>query len=256
MIRVWLYSRKYNVQAVPADQIKPLGESFKDNWTSLLMLAGIIIPLLITTGSFANFLTSVASFGKDAVKSIDIVLWVPIVVSIICFIVGRKNMPKTAKEWIDVITDCQSSFATVGGVLLFALAGSNVLTMVGFDKSLKVILESLSLPGYIMVLLTCILVVLVAGPLSAVATTAAVGQVAYSAFIGAGVHPVNAIVAFMICISTEGASPPSSSPIFISAGLAEVKDPKVMFRPLITDYIIPLILIATFVAMGWLPVIK
>jgi TRAP-type C4-dicarboxylate transport system permease large subunit len=256
IIRVWLYTKKYDVQAVPADQIKPLGESFKDNWTSLLMLVGIAVPLLITMGPFSTFLTNAVSFGKDAVKSINIVLWVPIIVSIICFIVGRKNMPKTGKEWVSVIRSCQSSFATVGGVLLFALAASNVLTMVGFDQSLKSILEALNLPGFIMILLTCILVVLVAGPLSAVATTAAVGQVAYASFVGAGVHPINAIVAFMICISTEGASPPSSSPIFISAGLAGVKDPKVMFKPLITDYVIPLIGVATLVAMGWLPVIK
>lgn len=34
LIRVWLYAKKYNVQAVPEDQIKPFGQSFHDNWTS------------------------------------------------------------------------------------------------------------------------------------------------------------------------------------------------------------------------------
>ncbi len=101
-----------------------------------------------------------------------------------------------------------------------------------------------------MVILTCIMIALVAGPLSAVATTAAVGQVAYSIFVDAGVAPICAIVAFMLCISTEGASPPSSSPIFISCGLAEVKDPKVIFRPLITDYVLPLLGVAVLVAYG------
>ena len=156
---------------------------------------------------------------------------------------------------MDILKGCQSTFSTVGGVLLFALAASNVLNTVGFDQDLSAILQSLSLPGVLMVILTCIMIALVAGPLSAVATTAAVGQVAYSIFVDAGIAPICAVVAFMICISTEGASPPSSSPIFISCGLAEVKDPKVIFRPLITDYVLPLLGVAVLVAYGILPII-
>ena len=188
--------------------------------------------------------------------SVNIVLWVPIVVCIICLLVGRKNLPRSVGGWMDILKGCQPTFSTVGGVLLFALAASNVLNTVGFDKGLSAILQSLSLPGILMVILTCIMVALVAGPLSAVATTAAVGQVAYSVFVDAGIAPICAVVAFMICISTEGASPPSSSPIFISCGLAEVEDPKVIFRPLITDYIIPLLGVAVLVAYGILPVIR
>jgi TRAP-type C4-dicarboxylate transport system, large permease component len=256
LIRVRLYAGKYNVQAVPEDQIKPIRQSFKDNWTSLLMLAGIALPLFLTMGPIAAFLTSAASFAKEGVSSINIVLWVPIVVSIICIIVGRKNLPQTAGDWITMLRESQPTFATVGGVLLFALSASNVLTMIGFDQDLKLLLETLVLPNIVMIILTCIMIVLVAGPLSAVATTAAVGAVAYSVFVGAGVHPIAAVAAFMICISTEGASPPSSSPIFISCGLAEVEDPKVIFVPLITDYVIPLIAVATLVAVGLLPIIK
>lgn len=255
LLRVWLYARKY-VKPVPADQIKPLGKSFHDNWTSLLMLLGIAIPLALTVGPISEALASVESFGSAGVGSINIVLWVPIVVCFICLLVGRKNLPKSAGGWVDLLKSCQPSFCTVGGVLLFALAASNVLNAVGFDQDLAAILQSLSLPGIVMVILTCIMVALVAGPLSAVATTAAVGQVAYSVFVDAGIAPICAVVAFMICISTEGASPPSSSPIFISCGLAEVKDPKVIFRPLITDYIVPLLAVAVLVAYGILPVIR
>ena len=256
LLRVWLYARKYDVHPVPADQIKPLGRSFHDNWTSLLMLLGIAIPLVITVGPLSDALAAMPTFGDDGVGSVNIVLCVPIVVCVICLIVGRKNRPRSVGGWVDILKGCQPTFSTVGGVLLFALAASNVLNTVGFDQDLSAILQSLSLPGILMVILTCIMIALVAGPLSAVATTAAVGQVAYSVFVDAGIAPICAVCAFMICISTEGASPPSSSPIFISCGLAEVDDPKVIFRPLITDYIIPLLAVAVLVAYGILPVIR
>lgn len=256
LLRVWLYARKYDVQAVPADKIKPIAKSFQDNWTSLLMLLGIGIPLIVTMGPLANILTNITSFGAAGLKSINIVLWVPIVVCAICIIVGRKSLPKTSTGWVDMLRSCQASFATVGGVLLFALAASYVLGLVGFDQDLKLILESLSLPPILMIILTCIMIALVAGPLSAVATTAAVGQIAYSIFVGAGASPLAAVAAFMICISTEGASPPSSSPIFISCGLAEVDDPKVIFKPLIFDYVLPILGVAVLVALGILPIIQ
>lgn len=219
------------------------------------MLLVIAILLAITIGPLSKALSAVESFGSAGVKSINIVLWVPIVVCIICLIVGRKNLPCSVSGWADILKGCLPSFSTVGGVLLFALAASNVLNAVGFDQALSNILQSLSLPGILMIILTCIMVALVADPLSAVATTAAVGQVAYSVFVGAGVAPICAVCAFMIYISTEGASPPSSSPIFISCGLAEVKNPKVIFLPLIRDYIIPLLGVAVLVAYGILPVI-
>ena len=256
LLRVWLYARKYDVRPVPADQIKPLGQSFHDNWTSLLMLLGIAIPLLLTVGPISDALAAIPSIGSDGIGSVNIVLWVPIVVCVICLIVGRKNLPRSVGGWVDILKGCQHTFCTVGGVLLFALAASNVLNMVGFDQDLAAILQSLDLPGIVMVILTCVMIALVAGPLSAVATTAAVGQVAYSIFVGTGgIAPICAVCAFMICISTEGASPPSSSPLFISCGLAEVEDPKVIFRPLITDYILPLLVVAVLVAYGIFPVI-
>ena len=256
LLRVWLYARKYDVRPVPADQIKPLGQSFHDNWTSLLMLLGIAIPLLLTVGPISDALAAIPSIGSDGIGSVNIVLWVPIVVCVICLIVGRKNLPRSVGGWVDILKGCQHTFCTVGGVLLFALAASNVLNMVGFDQDLAAILQSLDLPGIVMVILTCVMIALVAGPLSAVATTAAVGQVAYCIFVGTGgIAPICAVCAFMICISTEGASPPSSSPIFISCGLAEVEDPKVIFRPLITDYILPLLVVAVLVAYGIFPVI-
>ena len=66
LLRVWLYARKYDVKPVPADQIKPLGQSFHDNWTSLLMLLGIAIPLLITIGPGAEALKAAQALARRA----------------------------------------------------------------------------------------------------------------------------------------------------------------------------------------------
>ena len=114
LLRVWLYARKYDVRPVPADQIKPLGQSFHDNWTSLLMLLGIAIPLLLTVGPISDALAAIPSIGSDGIGSVNIVLWVPIVVCVICLIVGRKNLPRSVGGWVDILKGCQHTFCTVG----------------------------------------------------------------------------------------------------------------------------------------------
>ena len=55
--------------------------------------------------------------------------------------------------------------------------------------------------------------------------------------------------------STEGASPPMSSPIFVSSSIAGLNDVSVMFKPLIFHYCIPIVFVGVLVAMGILPII-
>ncbi|QRG65223.1 hypothetical protein [Brevibacillus choshinensis] len=53
--------------------------------------------------------------------------------------------------------------------------------------------------------------------------------------------------------SLEGASPPSSAPIFIASGIAGAR-PEKTFVPLIMYYVVPIFLIGYFIALGVLPI--
>lgn len=255
LLRVWLYARKYDVQPVPADRIKRLGQSFKDNGSALLMLVGICIPLLITIGPLSESLKAIESFGATGVKAINIVVWVPILVCIICMIIGWRRLPRTVKGWAEIARSCQKPICSAGTILLFSLASCEVLNKLGFSEDLARILSVLHLPSILMIFISCLLIVLVAGPLSANATTTAIGAVAFTVFIQAGVSPSAATAAYMIALSTAGASPPSSAPIFISCGLAGVNNAEELFKPLIFDYVIPITFLAVLVAKGILPVL-
>ena len=254
MIIVRYYVSKYHIQAISGANIQPIGAALKKNWPALLMFVSIAIPLIITISPLSKKLKAIESFGAAGVKSISIVLWVPILMSIICIIEGWKRLPHSVSGWRDMLLDTQNSFANVGSIFLFAIAGSNVLSSVGFGDDLNLLLQSLSLPKVVLVLVVGILVALVGGPLSGVATTIAMGPVAFAAMTGAGVNPIAAVAAFLIWMSTEGASPPSSSPIFVSCGLAGVDKVQVTFFPLVFHYVVPIVLIGALIAMGVLPI--
>ena len=59
------------------------------------MFLGIIIPLVVITGPVATLLEGLASFGEDGVDAMNIIIWVPVLIMLICLIEGRKLLPKT-----------------------------------------------------------------------------------------------------------------------------------------------------------------
>ena len=254
LLVVRFYVGRNHIQATPQDQILPLGESLKKNWPALMMFVSIIVPLVLTLSPLAGVLESIPSFGEDGVGSISIVVWVPILMSIIAIIEGWKRLPHSVSGWIGLLKETQSNFLGVGGVFLFAIAGSSALSSIGFGDDLSALLAALHLPKVVMVFIVGALVALVGGPLGGVATTMATGLVAFTALVGVGCSPVAALAAFLIWMSTEGASPPSSPPIFVACSLADVKDVGKTFFPLVFHYVIPITILGGLIALGVLPI--
>lgn len=254
LLVVRYYIGRYHIQATPRDQILPLGVSLKKNWPALLMFVSIAVPLILTLSSLADTLKEVPSYGSSGVGSISIVIWVPILMSIIAIIEGWKRLPHTMNGWLDLLKGTQSNFLGVGGVFLFAIAGSNALSSIGFGEDLSALLAAFALPKAVLVFIVGIMVVLVGGPLGGVATTMATGLVSFTALVGVGCNPIAALAAFLIWMSTEGASPPSSPPIFVACSLADVKDVGKTFAPLIFHYVIPVTILGALIALGVLPI--
>lgn len=249
------YVSKYNIPAVPKDRTVSLSSALKEGRISLTMFLGIIVPLAVITGPVGNFLKTLPTFGEDGVDAMNIIIWVPVLIMFICIIEGRKLLPKTASGWGKLLSSTAKTCCSCGAVSLFAMAGSNALTATGFGDDLTALLSAMDMPKFLMILIIGFVIALVAGPLNATSTTVSLGPVAYSAMVAVGVSPVTAIVSFLIFASTEGASPPMSSPIFVSSSIAGVEDVSVMFKALIFHYVIPIVLVGALIAMGFLPII-
>lgn len=248
------FASRDRVGAVPSEHIQPLGKSFATGWSSLLIFLGILIPVIITIGPLKEYLTAQPGFGKAGMRSVSIIVWIPVIVSWIAILEGRKRLPKTFKGWMDFNISTARSYALVGATIFFAFAAGRVMTKLGLGPDMSALLQSLALPKWGMLLLVGVIVTLVAGPLSSTATVVAVGSVAYTALTSLGIPPAIAAACFLVFASTEGASPPSAAPIFIASGLAQV-DPSVTFKPLIFYYVIPTVIIGVFIGLGFLPVL-
>lgn len=248
----WL-TRKDRIKATPRDDMQSLASSWKKGWRSPSIFLGIIIPVLLTIGPLAGYLGKEAVIGEDGVKAISIIVWVPILITLIALVEGGNRIRQNNAHFRAQLKRDSHQFATVGISLFAALAAAKIMEELGVGAQLSGLLEALNMPKWIMLFAVGILAVLVATPLSSTATAAAIGAPAVAALTAVGLDPTLAIVVILMCTSTEGASPPVGAPIYLSAAMAEADPPK-MFVPLIVLFVVPMILLAWLIGMGLLPI--
>jgi len=248
---VFWWTRKDKIEASSSDEIKTFRESMREGWRSPSIFMGIVIPVILTIGPVAGYLTK--ELGTDAVKSISIIVWVPVLITLIALLEGAKHIRRNNAQFRAQLKRDSSQFATVGISLFAALSAAKIMEELGVGDQLSGLLDAMDLPRWIMLIAVAILAVLVATPLSSTATAAAIGAPAVAALTAVGLDPTAAIVVVLLCTSTEGASPPVGAPIYLSAAMAEADPPK-MFVPLIVYFVLPLMLLAWLIGMGWLPI--
>lgn len=242
---------RHHIGPVDPASLLPFRTTLSRGWPSLLVFIGIAIPILLTVGPTGAALAR--RVGEEAAANISVITWIPVLVTVAAVIVGRRTLPRTPNAWWALLGDVGPKYAIVGATLFFAFAAADTLTRLGLANQLGTLLARVQAPAFVVALVVGTLVVGVAAPLTATATTAAVGPVAFTSLIAAGIAPLPAAVAVLIFASTEGASPPGAAPIYIASGLAGV-DPGRTFVPLIVWYVAPILLIGVLIAVGVLPV--
>lgn len=248
------FVRKDRIAPTSEDALRSLRQVLREGGTALTIVLGAVVPIVVTVGPLADVLGRPSLLG-DSLEDISILTWIPILVTALALVVGRRSLPRSVAGWAEWFADAMPRFSSIGALLFFAVAASEILSGFGLADDIDAILDGLHLNKYVMVLVVGVLVSVVAGPLSSTATLTAIGQVAMLALISVGIDPVLAVTAILVFASTEGASPPASGSIFVAAGLTGAR-PEKMFLPLIGYFLIPIVLIGCLIAWGFLPVLR
>ncbi|MEO3885261.1 TRAP transporter large permease subunit [Nonomuraea sp. B5E05] len=249
-VLVFLWVRRHKIAATDAADIVPLRAALRAGWTSLLVYAGIVIPVLMTLDFGVKLMESRVG---EAADDVSIVVWIPVLTVLVTLAVAWKRLPRTGRAWSELLADMGPRYAVIGATLFFAFAAAATLGELGLVEQLTAIMQALDAPAVVIATVVGLLIVVVAAPLTSTATIAAVGGVAFSALTAAGMDPAAAATAVMIFASTEGASPPGAAPIYIACGIAQV-DPARTFVRLIVWFVIPTLVIGVLVATGALPI--
>lgn len=233
--------------------LPPLGRSLRQGAGALSIFLGALIPIAVTLGPLAEYLGRSIPM-REAIDTISILIWIPVMITLFALLAGRKSLPGTARGWGEMLGRSMPRFATIGALLFFAIAASEILGQLGLAEDVRSVMEGASLSAAATLIAVGVMIILVAGPLSSTATLTAIGQVSLLALVGAGLNPLAALTAILIFASTEGASPPASGSIFIAAGLTGAK-PESTFVPLIVYYVLPIFVLGCLVGLGLLPLL-
>ncbi|WP_433697676.1 TRAP transporter large permease subunit [Nocardiopsis sp. CA-288880] len=250
---VMYFVRRDGIPKADRHDLVPLRTSLREGAGALSIFLGALIPIVVTIGPVADFLATSTPVG-DALGEISLLTWIPIMIIGFSLVAGRDRLPGNLRGWSALLDGAMPKFATIGALLFFAIAASEILGRLGLAGDVNALLADLPVNRFLLVAVVGLVVALVAGPLSSTATLTAVGQISFLALVGVGVDPLLAVVAILVFASTEGASPPASGSIFVAAGLTGAR-PESTFLPLIAYYMIPIFLIGCLIGWGFLPVL-
>lgn len=253
MFMIVYFVKKQNIKAFPAESLNPLRVSLKDGWSSILIYLGAIVPLVLTIGPLSNFIGNVPSLGKEALDSIDIVIWIPTLMIAIAFLLGRKSVPASMSDLFEFVRKSIPRFTVIGALIFFAVASSEVLTALGLSDNIAQLMSSVNTPKWLTLLIIGIGVTAIAGPLTSTGTLTAVGLVSYEILASSGFSPLISAVVVMTFASTSAQMPPASGSIYIASGIVGAR-PEKTFVMLILYYACPVILIGWLIGMGILPI--
>lgn len=246
------FVRRDGIPRADETDLLPLRESLRQGAGALTIFLGALIPIVVTAGPLADYLENSTPLG-EAMGEISLLIWIPILIIVFSLVAGRDRLPRNPRDWSALLDGSLPKFATIGALLFFAIAASEILARLGLAEDVNTLLENLPVNRVLLVVAVGLVIALVAGPLSSTATLTAVGQISFLALVGVGVDPLLAVIAILVFASTEGASPPASGSIFVAAGLTGAR-PESTFLPLIVYYMIPIFLIGCLIGWGVLPV--
>ena len=251
MVAAFIIVRRHGIQAMDPADLVPARQSIGVGWTSLLLLAAIAVPLLLTLGPTGRALD--AWTGTEVADAVSLVVWIPVLLLALVAVLGRSALPRRASQWWSLLGDSAPRVGVIGVTIVGAFAASEALASLGLPEQLTTVLSLLDAPLWLLAIAVGVLVVAVAIPLTGSATMAAIGPVAVVTLVGAGVPAPVAATAVLVFASTEGASPPSAAPIYVASGIAGV-DPVRTFKPLIGYFCLPILAIGVLIALGVIPV--
>lgn len=271
LVAFWIV-RKYKIPAVPVEDRLPIRTSLTKGWTTVLLVVPILVPLVMLFGPLAVLLGDYSGVSAESKPGreladgtvldptpfamsdvVSLLTWIPVLMVVFVLILGRKSLPKTASGWWKLVEGSAPSFGVIGITIFAAFSASNLLGEMGLATELESLLSLLDVPKWLMAVAIGAIIILIAVPLTASATMAAIGPVAVMTMASTGIPVPVAASAALIFASTEGASPPSGAPIYVAAGIAEV-DPGKTFMPLLKYYCIPLLGVGTLIALQILPI--
>lgn len=255
-INLILAARHDKITPVPKSELPNLKESFKKGWKALLIPVIIFVPFILYNSVPAVISNRLTAAGAKAFNSC-ILLWIPMVTTAYCLLIGRKKVKQIFQENKDVAAEwgkgLVKQISPLAITIIFAQACATMLSKAGIGPVITEFIGGFGLSKLAMALIIVFFFMLLGTVLSGTAMISVIGRTAVGALIASGVNPLVACAVLPSLAASSGLTPPMAAGMYACMGIAESGYKETAIEMI--KYLLSQMLVAVLILCGILPLL-
>ncbi|MBR5307016.1 MAG: TRAP transporter large permease subunit [Oscillospiraceae bacterium] len=254
-INLVLDARKDKIKPIPKEDLPDMKDAFKRGWKALLIPVIIFIPFILNNNATWLIADRLTADGAKAFNSC-ILLWIPMITTAYCLLIGRKKVTAMFKENKDEVEtwgkDLIKQISPLAVTIIFAQAAATIYSKAGVGVAISEWITSLGFSKLVMAIFIVLLFVFLGTVLSGTAMISVVGATACTALIATGVNPLVACAVLPSLAASSGLTPPMAAGMYACMGIAEsgFKETAVVM----IKYLLSQMVVAILLLVGVLPI--
>ena len=254
-INLILDARKDKITPIPKEDLPDMKEAFKRGWKALLIPVIIFVPFILYNNATWLIADRLTADGAKAFNSC-ILLWIPMITTAYCLLIGRKKVASLFKENKDEVEtwgkDLIKQISPLAVTIIFAQASATLFSKAGVGDAISAWVTSLGFSKLVMAVFIVLLFVFLGTVLSGTAMISVVGATACTALIATGINPLVACAVLPSLAASSGLTPPMAAGMYACMGIAEsgFKETAVVM----IKYLLSQMVVAILLLVGVLPI--
>lgn len=257
IVTLYVFCRKYNVEAVPKEEIPLAKEVFKKNWKALMVPLIIFIPLFLDFQLKDTFFTQrLGEEGANALSS-SVILFTPGIAAIYSLIISRDDIEGglKAKNLINMFKKGIAQIAPVAATIYFAYCISGLYGDANVGTNLGAYVDSFNMSKWQLILFFPLFTTFLGMFLPGSSQVVIFGGLIIGSLAAVGVNPL-LVAAILPAItgSLEGMTPPLALAMYTAMGIAQSKMKETSILAIL--WVIAHLILAVLILGGLLPILS
>lgn len=219
-LTIFAFCRKYDIQAMPPEDLPRLRDALRGGWKAILLPVVILLPFLLDALFQDNFFTSRLGSGASSLSSC-VLLFTPGVTALYVLLIADRSLGLTITKLSACLARSVKQIVPVSATIFFAYCISNLFSALNIGTVIGTLISECC-PSFLTVALSVPLFTALFGMILPGSSQIAIfGTAIVSIFFIAGGNPF--LMAGMLPVITgsmEGMTPPLALCMYTAMGIA------------------------------------
>lgn len=219
-LTIFAFCRKYNIQAIPAEELPNFGKALRSGWKAIILPLVILLPFVLDALLKDSLFTSRIGRGASSISSC-VLLFTPGIAALYALLISDRALGLNPAVIADFLGKSVKGIVPVCATIFFAYCISNLFGALSIGKAIGDLVASWNLPLLALAVLIPLFTAFLGMILPGSSQIAIFGSAVISIFYAAGANPF--LIAGILPVITgamEGMTPPLALCMYTAMGIA------------------------------------